>query len=88
MWLEALAYCQNRKVRTILVDFYERLSTDAVSGLLMVEMCRAAGVDLIDCVMKTTLVIDNDYIKLAHRSLFFSSQFHRGIAAEDAEVLA
>jgi DNA invertase Pin-like site-specific DNA recombinase len=86
-WQEVLDYCRKHKVFAILIDFYERLSTDAFTGIFMVEGCRKENINLIDCSMKTSLTeSDIPEIQFAHQALFTSSEFQRNIAAEDAKV--
>lgn len=85
-WLETLAYCRDQNIPTILIDFYERLSTDTMSGLKMVDACKQAKVDLMSCVMNASLISNNPHIIFTHQMMFAASEFQRGIAAKDAEV--
>jgi DNA invertase Pin-like site-specific DNA recombinase len=83
-WQGALDYCRRHDVQTILIDIFERLSTDAITGILMVEKCREDGLNLVACSMNVNLTAKCPAaVQLAYHSLFTASEFFRGIAAED-----
>lgn len=86
VWRETLYYCRAKRVPAILIDSFDRLSTQASVACDMIDECQSQGTSLIDCSRNMELTVDEPDRWLAIAMMIVVSEFNRRVAARKSQV--